>query len=173
MKLKSGYFVAAALLALVVPSLIAATAKNDKAAIARNITVMNSLFKELNTRYVDSVDADKAMTTAISAMLEELDPYTEYITASEADEFMAMSTTGEYGGIGSVIMQSKAGGVLVSEPYEGSPAAEAGLLPGDKIVRIDTFNTAGWDTKKVSDHLKVRPTRQCAWLWSARMWRTA
>ncbi len=154
MKLKSGYFVAAALLALVVPSLIAATAKNDKAAIARNITVMNSLFKELNTRYVDSVDADKAMTTAISAMLEELDPYTEYITASEADEFMAMSTTGEYGGIGSVIMQSKTGGVLVSEPYEGSPAAEVGLLPGDKIVRIDTFNATGWDTKKVSEHLK-------------------
>ena len=150
------YLVAVALAAIVLPSVVVAYAeKSNQAAIARNITVMNSLFKELSTRYVDTVDADHAMGTAISSMLDELDPYTEYITADEAEDFMAMSTTGEYGGIGSVIMQSRnGGGVLISEPYEGSPAANAGLLPGDRILRIDTFDAKGWDTKKVSEHLK-------------------
>lgn len=155
MNRKSRYFVVAALMAMVVPSLIvAASGKNDLAAGARSITVIDAVFKEMSARYVDSVDADRAMRTAVDAMLNDLDPYTEFITASEAEDFMAMTTTGEYGGIGSVIMQRKEGGVFVSEPYEGSPAAESGLRPGDRIVRIDTFDTRSWDTKKVSDHLK-------------------
>ena len=108
----------------------------------------------MNTRYVDSVDVDRAMTTAIDAMLNDLDPYTEFISAEEASDFMAMSTTGEYGGIGSVIMMRKGGGVQISDPYEGSPAALAGLRPGDRIVKIDTMDTRTWDTKQVSDHLK-------------------
>lgn len=115
---------------------------------------INAVFKEMNTRYVDSVDVDRAMTTAIDAMLNDLDPYTEFISAEEASDFMAMSTTGEYGGIGSVIMMRKGGGVQISDPYEGSPAALAGLRPGDRIVKIDTMDTRAWDTKQVSDHLK-------------------
>ena len=102
MKIRSRYFVAAALLALVAPSVfMAASGKNDMAATARDISVINAVFKEMNTRYVDSVDVDRAMTTAIDAMLNDLDPYTEFISAEEASDFMAMSTTGEYGGIGS------------------------------------------------------------------------
>lgn len=155
MKIRSKYFVAAALLALVAPSVfMAASGKNDMAATARDISVINAVFKEMNTRYVDSVDVDRAMTTAIDAMLNDLDPYTEFISAEEASDFMAMSTTGEYGGIGSVIMMRKGGGVQISDPYEGSPAALAGLRPGDRIVKIDTMDTRTWDTKQVSDHLK-------------------
>ena len=155
MKIRSRYFVAAALLALVAPSVfMAASGKNDMAATARDISVINAVFKEMNTRYVDSVDVDRAMTTAIDAMLNDLDPYTEFISAEEASDFMAMSTTGEYGGIGSVIMMRKGGGVQISDPYEGSPAALAGLRPGDRIVKIDTMDTRTWDTKQVSDHLK-------------------
>ena len=98
MKIRSRYFVAAALLALVAPSVfMAASGKNDMAATARDISVINAVFKEMNTRYVDSVDVDRAMTTAIDAMLNDLDPYTEFISAEEASDFMAMSTTGEYG----------------------------------------------------------------------------
>ena len=142
MKIRSRYFVAAALLALVAPSVfMAASGKNDMAATARDISVINAVFKEMNTRYVDSVDVDRAMTTAIDAMLNDLDPYTEFISAEEASDFMAMSTTGEYGGIGSVIMMRKGGGVQISDPYEGSPAALAGLRPGDRIVKIDTMDT--------------------------------
>ena len=104
MKIRSRYFVAAALLALVAPSVfMAASGKNDMAATARDISVINAVFKEMNTRYVDSVDVDRAMTTAIDAMLNDLDPYTEFISAEEASDFMAMSTTGEYGGIGLVL----------------------------------------------------------------------
>ena len=104
-------------MALVAPSVfMAASGKNDMAATARDISVINAVFKEMNTRYVDSVDVDRAMTTAIDAMLNDLDPYTEFISAEEASDFMAMSTTGEYGGIGSVIMMRNGGGVQISDP---------------------------------------------------------
>lgn len=150
-----GKWIAAALFALIAPSaFMAAQKKGDLAAEARNVTVFNSLFKELSTCYVDSIDADKAMTTAIDAMLQQLDPYTEYITADERNDFLSSSTTGEYGGIGSVIMQRKEGGVFVSEPYEGSPAALAGLRPGDRIVMVDGDTTLTWTTSRVSERLK-------------------
>lgn len=155
MNRKSRYFVAAALIAMVLPSLIvAASGKNDMSASARSITLIDAVFKEMSARYVDSVDADRAMRTAVDAMLDDLDPYTEFISSSEAEEFLTHTTTGEYGGIGSLIMQRKDGGVFISDPYEGSPAAEAGLRPGDRIVKIDTFNTRNWTSKQVSDRLK-------------------
>lgn len=157
---KSRYWIIATLTAILLPSLIVAAKKNDNAAVARNMTVMNALFKELNTRYVDSVDADKAINTAITAMLYELDPYTEYITSDEADDFISTSTTGEYGGIGSVIMKPKGDWVVISEPYEDSPAAIAGLRPGDRIIAIDTFDTKGWTTSKVSEKLKGQANTQ-------------
>lgn len=126
---------------------------NNEAAISRNLTVFNSLYKELAMAYVDTIDAEKTITTAINAMLEELDPYTEYIQAKDREDFMTIST-GEYGGIGSYIMESKDGGVLISEPYEGSPAALAGLRPGDKVVMIDNDTTRNWRSSQVSEKLK-------------------
>lgn len=152
----SGKWIAALVLAIMTPSIVAAVkGKSDEAAAARNLNVFNALYKELVNRYVDTVDAEAAITTAIDAMLQKQDPYTEYIPASDRDDFMAMSTTGEYGGIGSVIMQSK-GNVLISEPYEGSPAALAGLRPGDRIVMVDGDSTTGWTTAQVSERLKGR-----------------
>lgn len=143
------------ILAIVAPSWIfEAKGKSDDASAARNLRVFNAIYKELTARYVDTVDADKAITTAINAMLSGQDPYTEYIPASDRDDFMAMSTTGEYGGIGSVIMQPKSGGVVISEPYEGSPAALAGLRPGDRIIMIDNDSTLDWTTSQVSERLK-------------------
>ena len=75
-------------------------------AIARNLAVFNSLYKELNTFYVDTINAQKSIETAINAMLDDIDPYTEYIPAKQQEDFMTIST-GEYGGIGSVIMERK------------------------------------------------------------------
>lgn len=121
-------------------------------SITRNLDIFNNLFKELNTFYVDSLDADKSMETAINAMLDEVDPYTEYIPASSRADFMVIST-GEYGGIGSYIYERN-GNVYISEPYEGSPAAKAGLKPGDRIVMIDGDSVQGWPSSKVSEHLK-------------------
>ena len=129
---------------------------NDDAAVARSLDIFNSLYKELNTFYVDTIDAQKAIENAINAMLDDIDPYTEYIPAKEADEFMTIST-GEYGGIGSYLMERTVDGkkgVYISGPYEGSPAARAGLKTGDRIIMIDGDSTAGWASDQVSKRLK-------------------
>ncbi len=137
---------------LLLPANAVAAASTDEAAIARNLDTFNTLFKELVTYYVDSIDADRSMKIAIDAMLGDLDPYTEYMPASDQDDIRLL-TTGEYGGIGALIMQA-GDSVMINEPYEGSPAARAGLMPGDIIVKIDNDTTAGWKYDKVSDRLK-------------------
>ena len=124
--------------------------------IARNLDIFNALFKELNAFYVDTLDIDKTMEIAITAMLDDVDPYTEYIPAKEREDFMVIST-GEYGGIGSYIFE-RGGKVYISEPYEDSPAAKAGLKPGDRIIMIDGESVEGWDNSKVSEHLKGQPS---------------
>ena len=135
-----------------VGSTFIASSKNDKAAITRNLDIFNSVYKELQVFYVDSIDAEKSINTAINAMLNDIDPYTEYIPAKEQDAFKTM-TTGEYGGIGSYILE-RDGKVYISEPYEGSPAQRAGLKAGDLIVKIDNDTTLGWKSSKVSERLK-------------------
>ena len=135
-----------------VGSTFIASSKNDKAAITRNLDIFNSVYKELQVFYVDSIDAEKSINTAINAMLNDIDPYTEYIPAKEQDAFKTM-TTGEYGGIGSYIME-RDGKVYISEPYKGSPAQRAGLKAGDLIVKIDNDTTLGWKSSKVSERLK-------------------
>lgn len=131
-------------------------AVNDDAAVARSLDIFNSLYKELNTFYVDTINAQTAIENAINAMLDDIDPYTEYIPAKETDEFMTIST-GEYGGIGSYLMERTVNGkkgVYISGPYEGSPAARAGLRSGDRIIMIDGDSTANWTSDQVSKHLK-------------------
>lgn len=129
-----------------------AATRSKKSDISRNLDIFNALYKELQTFYVDSIDAEKSINTAISAMLNDIDPYTEYIPAKEQEQFRTM-TTGEYGGIGSLIQETPRG-VIISDPYEGSPAQRVGLRPGDLIVMIDSDSVAGWTSAKVSEHLK-------------------
>ena len=117
--------------------------------ISRNLDIFNSLFKELNLFYVDTINAEKAITDGINSMLVRLDPYTEYIPEQEKEDFF-FSTTGEYAGIGSFIME-RDNAVYISEPYEGMPAQLAGLRPGDKIVMIDNDTELGW--KRRADRL--------------------
>lgn len=131
---------------------IFAATKNQKAEITRNLDIFNSLYKELQTFYVDSIDAEKSINRAINAMLNDIDPYTEYIPAKDQDAFKRM-TTGEYGGIGSYIMERDKK-VYISEPFEGSPAQKAGLRAGDLILKIDNDSVLGWSSSKVSDKLK-------------------
>ena len=141
---------AAAIIAL---SLIAgAASRSDKAEISRNLDIFNSLYKELQTFYVDTIDASKSITTAIDAMLNDIDPYTEYIPQDKQDAFKRM-TTGEYAGIGSLIMQ-RDGNIYISEPLVGSPAFQSGLRSGDRIITIDGDSVTGWTTEKASSRLK-------------------
>lgn len=138
---------------LVTISLLASAAtRSKKSEISRNLDIFNALYKELQTFYVDSIDAEKSINTAISAMLNDIDPYTEYFSSKDQDKFRTM-TTGEYGGIGSVIQQNERG-VMVVEPYKGSPAQLAGLRPGDIFLQIDGDTVTGWPSDKVSEKLK-------------------
>lgn len=138
---------------LVTISLLASAAtRSKKSEISRNLDIFNSLYKELQTFYVDSIDAEKSINTAIAAMLNDIDPYTEYFSAKEQDQFRTM-TTGEYGGIGSVIQQNEKG-VIIVEPYKGSPAQMAGLRPGDIFLQIDGDTVTGWTSDRVSAKLK-------------------
>jgi carboxyl-terminal processing protease len=127
--------------------------RSNKAEITRNLDIFNSLYKELQTNYVDSIDAEKSITTAINAMLNDIDPYTEYFSASQQDD-LTMMTSGEYAGIGSVIQERPGIGVIISEPYWGSPSQQAGLKPGDLILKIDNDTVTSWRSQQVSDKLK-------------------
>lgn len=129
-----------------------AATRSPKIDIARNLDIFSTVYKELQTFYVDSIDAEKSISTAINAMLSDIDPYTEYIPEKEQAKFRTM-TSGEYGGIGSIIQQ-RPEGVIIAGPYAGSPAAKAGLKPGDLILTIDGDSVTKLDTEKVSERLK-------------------
>lgn len=130
-------------------ALIVSAKKND---VQQNLNIFNQLFKELNTFYVDSVDAEKSINTAIEAMLDDIDPYTEYIPEKAQEDFRRQ-TTGEYAGIGSFIVQ-RDGNVIISDPHEGSPSQLAGMRPGDVIVMVDNDTVLGMTSEEVSKRLK-------------------
>lgn len=123
--------------------------------IARNLDIFFSLFRELNTFYVDEIDPDRIIRTGIDNMLRSLDPYTEYYSESEADEFSFM-TTGKYGGIGSLVRAS-GDYTVISVIYKGFPADIAGLKAGDLIKKVDGVSLKGLTTSEVSEKLKGNP----------------
>lgn len=140
-------------LAAVATALVSfAATRSSKGDISRNLDIFTSIYKALQTSYVDSIDADKSMNTAIAAMLDEIDPYTEYISEADQDEFLTIST-GEYGGIGSYIGE-RDGKVYVSEPREGTPSQKSGLKPGDVFIKIDGDSVKGMHSADVSKRLK-------------------
>ena len=118
------------------------------------IRIFGDVVNALNTFYVDTIDMKKNIENAINGFFYGLDPYVEYVSAEDASQYVSSITSGEYGGIGSVVTKGSSGVVELREPYEGMPAAEAGLQSGDRIVGIDTFDTRSWDVEKVSKHLR-------------------
>lgn len=125
---------------------------NKNFEIAKNLDIYFSLFRELNTFYVDEVDPGKLVKESIDDMLSSLDPYTNYIPESDIEDFRFM-TTGEYGGIGALI--SKHGEeIIISEPYEGFPANKSGLMAGDVILEVAGKSTEKMTTEDVSNLLK-------------------
>ncbi|NVJ87583.1 MAG: S41 family peptidase [Algoriphagus sp.] len=138
---------------LFLTGMLAFTVKNDRLfAIAKNIDIFATLVRELDSYYVDEIDPDELVGVGIQAMLEELDPYTEYIPEENSDEFRLM-TTGEYGGIGALI-GSRGNGSMILMPYTGFPAQNAGLKIADKILMVDTTVVADKNTSQVSELLK-------------------
>ena len=98
--------------------------------------IHNSIIKELNRSYVDSLPVDKIFRAGVDAMLEQLDPYTVYIPEEE-NEDLQMMLSKTYGGIGAIIHKKKDENVVINEPYFGSPAYKNGLRCGDEILEID------------------------------------
>ncbi|WP_455641257.1 S41 family peptidase [Parabacteroides sp.] len=130
--------------------------KDNRFEVSKNLDIFNALVKEVEMFYVDSVDVEKVMRRGINTMLGSLDPYTEYYPEQEMDK-LKMMTTGEYGGIGSYIRGRQDGGVYIVEPFEGMPAALAGLKAGDRILAIDTVDVTNKTSDEVSNLLKGVP----------------
>lgn len=141
-------------LSVVMLSLLTLGFTDDKRnfSIVKNLDIFYTLFRELNSYYVDDTDPEKLIRTGIDSMLESLDPYTQYIPESDLEDFRFM-TTGEYAGIGSLISK-KGNYVVISEPYEGFPAQKAGLKAGDMVLEIDGIDMTDKNTPDVSEKLK-------------------
>lgn len=120
--------------------------------ISKNLDIMTTAYRELNMYYVDDIDASKLMRTGIEAMVESLDPYTNYISESEIEDYRFM-TTGQYGGVGSSIF-TRNNYAVIKEVYEGFAAQKAGLIAGDIILEIDGKSIKGKNTGEVSKFLK-------------------
>ena len=144
----------AAAMAFAASATLSAQSKSFK--LGQWTEIHNSIVKELNRSYVDSLPVDRIMRAGVNAMLEELDPYTIYIPEEENEDLqMLLSKT--YGGIGAIIHKKKEENVIINEPYAGSPAQKYGLVCGDEIIEIDGVPTKGLETKESSDRMKGKP----------------
>jgi carboxyl-terminal processing protease len=123
--------------------------------IAKSLDIFSTLFKEVNAYYVDEVDPKKLIDQGINGMLENLDPYTVYISEDEQESF-SIQTTGQYAGIGALIgiVNNK---TVVTHPYLGFPAYRAGVKVGDEFVSVDGQNMKGKPSSAVSAALKGKP----------------
>lgn len=121
----------------------------------KHLDIFYSLFKELNLYYVDEIVPGDLIKVGIDAMLESLDPYTEYIPESEMDDLRIM-TTGQYGGIGALIRRI-GDYTVIAMPYEGRPADKAGIITGDMILEIDGNCVKGRRVNEISELLKGFP----------------
>jgi carboxyl-terminal processing protease len=123
--------------------------------IARSLDIFSTLFKEVNAYYVDEVNPKQLINTGINEMLHSLDPYTVYIPEEDQEAF-SIQTTGQYAGIGALIrvVRNKS---VVSHPYFGFPAHQAGVRVGDEFISVDGKNVQGKPTSEISLLLKGKP----------------
>ncbi len=132
-----------------------AVAGADLFEVGKNIDIFTSVYKELNTFYVDEVDPNKLMRTGIDAMLESLDPYTNYISEAELEGYK-FQITGNYGGIGASIRPIHKQATVV-ELYPGFAAEKAGLKPGDVLIEIDGKKLTEENNESISELLRGSP----------------
>lgn len=123
--------------------------------LSKNLDIFTTLYKELNTYYVEDIDPDKLVQTGIEEMCSSLDPYTDFISEENMADYRTQ-TTGRYGGIGAII-GTRGDWVTITDPYDGFPAAKAGLRAGDRIVSIDGKSAKKFASDDVSRMLKGKP----------------
>ena len=131
--------------------------KRDSAdfELGRAIEILSNMMYELDTKYVGRADVDKLLSSAAFGMSRATDPYSQYLSEKDMDEFDIM-TTGKYGGIGSPI-RKRGDNILFGQPYEGFPADEGGVKAGDKILMIDGVDVRSWSIDDVSKALRGDP----------------
>ncbi|MEM7656463.1 MAG: S41 family peptidase [Bacteroidota bacterium] len=122
---------------------------DDYYEISKNLDIFGRLYKEINTLYVEDTDPEGLMRVGIDAMLESLDPYTNYISEDDVEDVRFMST-GQYGGIGALIGKQDTQ-LMILEPYQGYPADQAGLKAGDVLKQVDG--------KEVTEDMQVADVR--------------
>jgi carboxyl-terminal processing protease len=127
--------------------------KDDLFQITKNLDVFASVYKEVNINYVDDINSEKMIKTGVDAMLDGLDPYTEFVPESEIEEYKLHYVSTQYGGIGAGIFvrDSK---VFVSDVFEGFPAQKADIRPGDQLLKINDVDLNGKDNDQVGLLLK-------------------
>ncbi len=136
------------IIALVISSVsFYAFEESNNFEISKSIDIFVTLFRELNANYVDNVNSGPLITKGINAMLESLDPYTEFIGESDVEDYQRTHVSNEYGGIGALVQQQD-GHVVIAEPYFGYPAQKADIRAGDVVLKIDDQDLS---TKKVDD----------------------
>ena len=127
---------------------------NHNLEVAKQMEIFSTLYRYLDLMYVDTLNAEQVVGEGIKGMLNSLDPYTEYYPAADRKELKSM-ITGKYGGIGAIITyRSKDKRSVVSEPYFGMPAYEAGLRMGDVILAIDGEDMTNKQLSYVTEHLR-------------------
>jgi carboxyl-terminal processing protease len=126
---------------------------DDLFQVSKNLDVFASLYKEVNLNYVDDINSSKMIKTGVDAMLDGLDPYTEFVPESEIEEYKLHYVSTEYGGIGAGIF-SRENNVYVSDVFEGYPAQKADIRPGDQIMKINGINLTSKNSDDVSQLLK-------------------
>ena len=137
----------------IVLSLLSLAFVEDMFQVTKNLDLFASVYKEISINYVDEVDPSKVIKTGIDAMLEDLDPYTQYIQESDVVDYKLKYVSTQYGGIGASIF-TRDGKLYISEPFEGFPAQKADIRPGDEILEINSIKVKGKTNEQVSQMLK-------------------
>ena len=148
-------------LALVLsPSVSRAQSRNFK--LTQGLEIQNNILKTLATEYVDTVDFAKLINFGIDAMLQSIDPYTEFVP-EENQESIEMMTTASYGGIGATIRKDSLG-VMIMQTYEKSPAVRYNIEPGDIIMKIDGQDISKLSVDECSKRMRGNPGTQVVFL---------
>lgn len=145
-----GLFISAGLILL---ALVIFSFNDDLFQISKNLDVFAALYKQVNINYVDDINSSKMIKTGVDAMLDGLDPYTEFVPESEIEEYKLHYVSTEYGGIGAGIF-SRNNNVYVSDVFEGFPAQKADIRPGDQIIKINGIELTSKNSDDVSQLLK-------------------
>ena len=143
--------------ALLAAALFASSAQTPSFKKGQWMEIQNDIMRSLTRYYVDSLPADRMYTAAINEMLSQLDPYTIFVPEASKEDF-EMMISNSYGGIGAIIHKpGKESNVIINEPYEGSPAALAGLRCGDEIVAVDSVSVIGLTATQATSRMKGKP----------------